>query len=88
MRLFWAALVALYEATDGPNWVNNDNWLTDAPLDEWYGVETDASGRVVRLNLGGRWDSEAREFMLHGLTGPIPSELGDLARALGNRLGR
>ena len=27
-----AALVALYEATDGPNWVNNTNWLTDAPL--------------------------------------------------------
>lgn len=27
-----AALVALHEATDGPNWVNNDNWLTDATL--------------------------------------------------------
>ncbi len=32
-----AALVALYEATDGPNWVNNENWLTDAPLGEWFG---------------------------------------------------
>ena len=32
-----AALAALYEATDGPNWRNNTNWLTDAPLDEWYG---------------------------------------------------
>lgn len=29
-----AALVALYETTDGPNWINNDNWLTDAPLSE------------------------------------------------------
>ena len=81
-----AALVALYEATDGPNWVNNENWLTGAPLGEWYGVGTDASGRVVRLNLGGRWDSEARDFMLHGLTGPIPSELGDLARLESLRL--
>ena len=53
-----AALEALYNATDGPNWVNNDNWLTDAPLGEWYGVDTDASGRVVRLDLSGRWDSE------------------------------
>ena len=25
-------LVALYESTDGPNWVNAENWLTDAPL--------------------------------------------------------
>ena len=27
-----AALVALYEATGGPNWRNNTNWLTDAPM--------------------------------------------------------
>ena len=24
-----AALVALYNATDGPNWTNNSNWLTN-----------------------------------------------------------
>ena len=23
---------AFYEATDGPNWYDSDNWLTDAPL--------------------------------------------------------
>ena len=27
-------LVALYNATDGPNWIDSDNWLTDAPLGE------------------------------------------------------
>ena len=48
-------LIALYETTDGPNWLNSDNWLTDAPLGEWYGVDTDASGRVVRLDLVGMW---------------------------------
>ena len=74
-----AALVALYEATDGPNWVNSENWLTDAPLAEWYGVDTDTSGRVVRLDLAGRWDPVSRESVPHGLTGPIPPELGDLA---------
>ena len=74
-----AALVALYEATGGPNWVNNDGWLTDAPLEEWYGVDTDASGRVVGLDLGGRWDDEAQEWIPHGLEGPIPTELGNLA---------
>ena len=33
-----AALVALYEATDGENWTNNTNWLSDRPIGEWYGV--------------------------------------------------
>ena len=63
-----AALVALYQTTDGPNWVNSDKWLTGAPLGEWYGVDTDRSGRVVRLDL-----------RVNQLTGQIPSELGNLA---------
>ena len=79
MDLERAALVALYEATDGPNWVDAKNWLTDAPLGEWYGVDTDNSGRVVRLDLDGRWDSDAQEHIPHGLSGPVPPELGNLA---------
>ncbi len=74
-----AALVALYNATDGPNWVDAENWLTDAPLGDWYGVDTDTSGRVVRLDLGGRWDNDAQEYIPHNLSGPIPTELGELA---------
>ena len=73
-----AALAALYNATDGPNWVDNTNWLTDAPLKEWYGVNTDGFGRVKGLDLRGRWDSEAREYVSHGLAGEIPPELRDL----------
>ena len=73
-----AVLVALYHATDGPNWVNNENWLTDAPLRNWYGVSTDVSGRVVRVDVAGRWDNEARVYVPHGLSGPIPPELGNL----------
>ena len=73
-----AALVALFEATDGPNWVNSENWLTDAPLGDWYGVDTDTSGRVEWLDLSGRWDSNALEWVEHGLRGPIPPELGNL----------
>lgn len=61
------ALAALHAAADGPNWVNADNWLTDAPLEEWYGVETDAEGRVVQLDLGN-----------NALSGVIPPEIGDL----------
>ena len=72
------ALVALYNATDGPNWANNENWLTKAPLEDWYGVDTDASGRVVRLNLSGRWDDDNRVYVGHGLSGTIPPNLGNL----------
>ncbi len=62
-----AVLAALYEATGGPGWVNRENWLTDAPPKDWYGVRTDDLGRVIELTL-----SE------NGLRGPISPELGDL----------
>ena len=81
-------LIALYETTDGPNWLNSDNWLTDAPLGEWYGVDTDASGRVVRLDLVGMWDSENSQQLRHGLSGAIPAELGGLANLQDLNLGR
>ena len=87
-----AVLIALYEATDGPNWVNSDNWLTDVPLRDWYGVDTDTSGRVVRLDLSGNDLSgpiladlsnlsslEVLWLSGNNLTGPIPAELGKLA---------
>ena len=74
-----AALAALHEATDGPNWADDENWLTDGPLEEWRGVETDAFGRVVRLDLSGRQDGETGEWVSHGLRGTIPPELGRLA---------
>ena len=61
-------LEVFYHATGGPNWRDHINWLTDAPLSEWYGVATDGSGRVTRLSL-------AR----NRLTGAIPPELGNLA---------
>ena len=60
-------LAALYRATDGANWLNSANWLSDAPLDTWHGVTTDGSGRVIELDL-----SE------NGLSGEIPAELGNL----------
>ena len=63
------ALVALYNATDGPNWTNSTNWLTDAPLDQWFGVTANQStGSVLRVAL--------RE---NNLRGPLPSDIGNLA---------
>ena len=63
------ALEAFYEATGGPNWRRNENWLTDRPISEWEGVTVDDSGRVTVL-----W------FVSNKLTGPIPPELGLLTQ--------
>ncbi len=61
------ALIELYVATDGPNWKEQTNWLSDAPLGEWYGVRTRPDGRVDRLVLDSNW-----------LNGEIPVQIGDL----------
>ena len=47
-----AALVALYDATDGPYWKNKTHWGTHADLSDWYGVTANEQGRVVELSLG------------------------------------
>ena len=62
-----AALEALYDATGGAGWADNTSWKTSAPLGDWHGVTTNASGRVTELRLGD-----------NGLTGPIPTELGSV----------
>ena len=46
-------LVALYNATDGPNWSINTNWLSDKPLDTWHGVRADGPDSVTWLYLSG-----------------------------------
>ena len=34
------ALIDFYKATNGDNWKNNENWCSDKPLKEWYGIKT------------------------------------------------
>ena len=41
------ALTALYHATDGDHWINNRNWLSDKPLEEWAGVYRSPDGTLV-----------------------------------------
>ena len=67
-----AVLRVLYNETGGADWTNNMNWLSGAPLSEWYGVTTDANGRVTILSLSA-----------NGLTGTIGAELGVLTRLTG-----
>ena len=87
-----AELVALYEATDGPNWVERLNWSTDVPLDKWFGVKTNSTGLVTELalpannlrgdipaELGNLSSLEELDFWGNQLTGDIPPELGNLS---------
>lgn len=62
------ALKALYAATDGDNWDNNTNWLSDKPLTQWYGIETKGSeDRIYSIKLSN-----------NNLKGKIPTEIGNL----------
>ena len=93
------ALLALYNATDGPSWTNNTNWLSDRPLGEWRGVTTNADGSVTGLDLTGNQLSgripsslgslsNLKHLSLSGneLTGPVPPELGNLTNLQGLHL--
>ncbi len=42
-----STLVTLYNATDGSNWKDSENWLSDMPVSEWYGVTTDIADRIT-----------------------------------------
>ena len=44
-------LTNFYLASGGENWDESANWLSDAPLGEWYGVTTGKGGWVVSLRL-------------------------------------
>ena len=52
-RIDREALSALYHATKGSEWFNHEGWLSSRKLQNWNGVEVNASGRVVSLDLGG-----------------------------------
>lgn len=89
------ALAAFYHATGGDSWKQRDNWLTSAPVEDWYGVAVHAgsSGRVYSIDLRDNGLSgsippeienlENMVFLALGgnlLTGAIPPELGKLSR--------
>ncbi len=61
------ALVALYNSTFGPYWTNRTGWLANYTPCSWSRV-TCEGGHVTEL-----W------LTLNGLTGSIPSRLGDLS---------
>jgi len=57
--------VALYHATDGPNW--RIPWDLTLPITQWMGVTLDSNHCVSKL-----------ELPFFGLAGEIPEQIGDL----------
>ena len=85
-------LIELYNRMGGQDWLDRTNWLTNAPLNQWHGVTTDADGQVTRLalinnNLHGPLPDELLQLIDltvlnladNHLTGSIPTDLGQLA---------
>ena len=71
-----ATLAALFERMVGPR---DDNWFPEVPLEDWYGVDLNEAGRVVRL--GGTHAKPGDpfgEFERIRFLGPPPPELARL----------
>jgi hypothetical protein len=61
------ALIAFYNATDGPNWTNSTNWLSTEPVGNWDFITT-RGNKVIQIDIFGN----------AGLNGVLPTEIGDL----------
>lgn len=71
------ALVAIYRAAQGTGWTRSDNWCSDRPLDEWYGVATDAEGHVMELRLP---QNNLRGELAHAIAQLTELRILDLSR--------
>lgn len=92
------ALVALYNATDGSNWINS--WNLNEPMHTWHGLVLNQDACVEYLslsenNLSGVLPPEIGNLCAlidlrierSGLTGGIPDEIGNLENLKILRLG-
>jgi len=86
-----AALVALYNSTNGPDWVDNSGWLASDTPCTWSGIDcTDDYVSQINLlynqltgtlppELGNLSHLRVLALWVNQLHGPIPPELGDLS---------
>lgn len=70
-------LMAFYNATGGDNWTRKDNWGSDRPLHEWYGVTTET---IEPLSKAGEPMERVVEIKIgeNNLVGTLPAEMGGL----------
>ena len=90
------ALVAIFKATGGAqNWHPDRVWDLTQPIDKWYNIKVDETGRVTQVNLANGtvtapWTlpaavgdlTEMTNFRIIGsqLTGAIPEEIYNLTK--------
>jgi Leucine-rich repeat (LRR) protein len=89
-----AALMDLFNATNGPCWVNKKNWGNNLkPLSDWSGVSVNKSNQVLKIvlqsnNLSGAIPDSlyymenllVLDLRYNQLAGPIPPSLTNLSR--------
>ena len=63
------ALSDFYEATGGANWNGNDNWLSDKPLNDWFGLNTYTTGLGY---------VQTMDLSYNNLRGTLPSSFAKL----------
>lgn len=64
------ALLDLYHNLQGTSWRNKENWCSDRPIGEWFGIRVSATtGYVVDINLAS-----------NNLRGILPASLSQLKR--------
>ncbi len=86
-----AALLDLYNSTNGSAWLNNTGWLDTCDVCQWYGVGCDTNGNVTCISLrqnglSGVLPASIGSFQFltsldledNSISGTIPSEIGNL----------
>lgn len=90
-------LVKIFVAMNGPNWKDfqKENWLSEKPIGDWKGVETNEEGRVIKLELSadsvtelvpieiaGLTELEELSIFINndGITNDVPAEIRDLTK--------
>lgn len=58
------ALIELYEVCGGRQWVRQDNWCSDRPVKDWYGINVTVEGNIFEIHLAH-----------NNLTGPFPDQI-------------
>ncbi|MBR2064029.1 MAG: hypothetical protein IJ971_04995 [Bacteroidales bacterium] len=86
-----SCLISFYKTLGGDGWSRNDNWCSEKPVQEWYGIQVNSDGFVTDIdlannNLSGSWPDELFELsdlkMLNlsgnNISGIIPDKICNL----------